>query len=235
MLWQTVLNLMGTRPKDHCLLEGHAINDYSAMKGSLSIIIQDVILKYLELFLCAIFGEYERAAELMADDEDDLFHKTGPGLSPVMHDAFVRGLCYFGLARKTGHAKYKRAGKKILATISNWVKKGNPNVLHYEKLFQAELAALNGRMSDADLYYHKAVGLATQSGFIQDAAIINERCGDFFQNIQRKSPGYAIHKIEEACRCYEEWGCSFKAQMLREQYKLNRTSIVSQATILVKT
>ena len=76
---------------------------------------------------------------------------------------------------------------------------------------------MEGRLDKAELLYHQALSIASRSGFLQDAAIINELFAEFFLN-RRKSPDDALYKMKASCGLYEEWGCHLKAEMLRAKY-----------------
>ena len=216
MLWQCVLNLLG-KSDDPCVLQGKAIPDLEAFQESITLENSKCLLFYVQSFLLAIFGEYEKGAAL-ALENGGRFQKAGPGLFMNMHETFVRGLHLFCMAKRCPKTtKYKRAARKALSTISGWAKKDNPNVLHYEKLLKAELCSLNGKLDSAQLLYHQALSLASRSGLIQDAAIINERCAEFFLK-ERKSVDDATKKMMKSIKLYEEWGCCVKADMLRAQH-----------------
>lgn len=215
-LWQCALNLLG-RSENTCILTGEAILDIDSFTASINVEAELCLVRYVQCYLCAIFGLFETGSAMALEDEGR-FNKAGPGIFMNMHETFVRGLCLFGMARKSKQSKYKKAGKRVLSTIRKWVRNDNPNVLHYEKLFEAELRALEGKLDAAELLYHQALSLAARSGFIQDAAIINERCGDFFLR-KRKSPDDAMYKMKEACKLYEEWGCRKKVEMIRKEFR----------------
>lgn len=216
MVWQCTLNLLG-RSADPSELSGEVIPDLESFESLLTIESNASLLPYVQCCVYAVLGFYEKGAELALANEYRM-RKVGPGLFINMHDTFIRGLCLFAMARKTKQQKYKVAAKRALGAIKKWARKGNPNVLHYEKLFEAELKALNGKLDAAELLYHRALNLATRSGFLHDAAIANERCADFFRHV-RKSKEDALYKMEEACKLYEEWGCRIKVDMLRKEYE----------------
>jgi hypothetical protein len=214
-LWQGVLNLLG-RSDDPLHLAGEAIPNIDSFTSAINLESELVLVDYIQMYIYAIFGFYEKGADLALKNEGR-FSKAGPGIFMNMHETFTRGLCLFGAAGISKQRKYKRAGIRVLSTIRKWVKNENPNVLHYEKLLEAELRSLNGKLDAAELLYHQALNLATRSGFIQDAAVINERCANFLMH-KRKSPDDALYKMREACKLYEEWGCRPKVEMIRKEH-----------------
>ena len=214
-LLQCSLNFL-TNTDEPWVLSGEVIPDRQAWTDAMTLESQKVLVEYLENYLSAVFCRFEEACERIFASEGR-FKKAASGLFLNYHETFARGLCLFGMARKSKSSKYKRAAKKVLSTINTWVKNGNPNVIHYEKLFEAELAALNGKYDNADALYHKALGLSSRSGFLADSAIINERHADYLWHV-RDMPDDALFKMEEAAKLYTEWGAMGKASMLREDY-----------------
>ncbi|KAI5781237.1 hypothetical protein EDC01DRAFT_779090 [Geopyxis carbonaria] len=80
-----------------------------------------------------------------------------------------------------------------------------------------ELRATSGggqQLAVLDLY-DRAVALALASGFVHDAAFINERAGVWLLAL---SPRRAAPYLREAHRCYSVWGATHKAGELRRQY-----------------
>ena len=224
ILLQAVVNLTVPKAEDAGKSNEDAIPNLEQPKTGEEIESGICLKICMQNFVDFIYGRYEKAAN-MAVEHEGRFQKAGPGFFMNMQETFVTGICCFVMARKTKNSKYKKVAKRALQKMSRWAKKDNPNVLHYEKLFQAELSCLNGKSDAAELHYQQALSLASRYGFIQDAAIINERSGDFFLNI-RKSPEDALYKFEKACKLYEEWGCPAKAQMLREYCEVHKLSFI---------
>ena len=124
----------------------------------------------------------------------------------------------FAMARKTKKRKYRATAKKVHALVKLWASKGNPNVNHHGSFLNAEAAALEWDVDGAEGWYQSAILLALDGGLIQDAALANERYGEFLLN-ERKESEKATFKLEEAMRLYGEWGAAKKVELLREQYK----------------
>eukprot|EP00522_Entomoneis_paludosa_P002021 CAMPEP_0172473570 /NCGR_PEP_ID=MMETSP1065-20121228/68923_1 /TAXON_ID=265537 /ORGANISM="Amphiprora paludosa, Strain CCMP125" /LENGTH=1236 /DNA_ID=CAMNT_0013231745 /DNA_START=115 /DNA_END=3826 /DNA_ORIENTATION=- len=215
-LWQCVLNLLG-RSDDPYVLSGEAIPDFDAFRTSTTIKSGQALIYFAQVTLYAILGDFEAGSSLSLANEG-FFKKAGPGMFLNIAETCARGLCYFGMARKSKKKKYRRAGMKVLSCVRAWAKQKNPNVTHFLHLFEAELFALDGKPAKAELHYHKAVALARRAGFVQDAAIINERLAAFFWR-DKNSPDDAIYHMEKACELYEEWGCQLKADILRREYE----------------
>lgn len=174
------------------------------------------VIKSLQSQLYAIFGEHEKGA-LLAIQKGDSYAKKNPGHLSIMADTFARGISLYAMARKTKIRLFKMHASKVHSTIKKWGRNGNPNVGHYDKILNAELAALQGNVDAAEGWYQSAVVLASRSGFGKDAALANERYGEFLLNDMHNA-SEAAYKFEAACELYAEWGAYRKADALREKY-----------------
>merc|ERR1712118_577300 len=109
--------------------------------------------------------------------------------------------------------KYTRPVKKCLATIKSWAQQGNCNVCHFQSFLEAEMAAYHGRVKIAEEKYQSTILIASRAGFIQDAALANERYGEFLlqdADDQRR----ARFRLRKAVSLYREWGALRKVDIL---------------------
>jgi hypothetical protein len=123
------------------------------------------------------------------------------------------------MARRTRKRLYRKHAQKVHKTIKSWLRKGNPNVRHYDCLFNAELAALKGKLDSAEGWYQSAIVCATRQGRVHESALACERYGDFLLH-QRNDGEEAQHKFDDAIRRYGEWGAQKKADMLRQEHQV---------------
>jgi len=170
-----------------------------------------------QCFLYLYFGEFEKGAKL-AIKRGNAYSKGVPGHCWIMIETFVRGMCLYAMARKTKKRVYRKQARTVHRTIKAWIRKGNPNVKHYDLLFNAELAALKGKLDAAEGWYQSAIVSATRCGRIHESALSSERYGEFLLNV-RKDPEEARHKFDDAIRRYSEWGAAKKVLMLRELHQ----------------
>jgi len=164
------------------------------------------------------FGDYENGAKLALERGDD-YSKRIPSYMFIMIETFARGMSLYAMARLTRKRTYKKHALKVHKTVKSWLRKGNPNVRHYDCLFNAELAALQGKLSTAEGYYHSAIVCATRQGCIHESAFASERYGEFLLT-ERNNREEARHKFDDALRRYTEWGARRKADMLRERHRV---------------
>ena len=136
-----------------------------------------------------------------------------------MADAFARGVCLAVAASRSKKAKtkYIRGVRSISAKMASWVQKGAVNVQHQALLLQAEEAALLGKKDQATKHYRASIVSASRVGLVQDAGLANERLGDYLLNARGDKEGATFH-MNEAIRCFSEWGAARKVDRIRSQY-----------------
>merc|ERR1712008_333214 len=90
---------------------------------------------------------------------------------------------------------------------------GRSNVRHYNRMLDAELAALNRKYNMADQFYKDAIGLAARTGHLHHAALFNERFAEYRLEVHRDENDNRYH-LEQAIKYYTEWGAIGKAKHL---------------------
>mmetsp|Transcript_172 Transcript_172/g.590 ORF Transcript_172/g.590 Transcript_172/m.590 type:complete len:351 (+) Transcript_172:2-1054(+) len=213
MMLQAIHNWTG-QSENTVVLKGDIVDEDDLLLPSP---IDVALFHYIKSYLFAVFGSFERGAELAIQKTDE-FAKASPGNAAAVHDTFLRGIPLFAMARRTKQAKYKNHAKKILKTVKGWISKGNPNVKHYVSLFQAEQSALDKKYDAAENLFREAIRVAGRGGYVQDAAIANERYADFLQSISDEIA--ARERIEQAIRFYKSWGAHRKVAMLQQCYDI---------------
>ena len=160
-----------------------------------------VIYQVHQSFLYSIFGDHSKGAKL-ALKRGDYFFRVSVGCPTAMPDTFHRGISLFDTARRTRKATHKRAAKKTLSKMKKWAK-DNPNVVHTLKILEAEQFALNGNKEKACLAYERSIALSARSGMLQDAALANERSGEYLLN-EIKDEDKAVHYFGKAIGYYKD-------------------------------
>ena len=217
--WQAILNLMG-KDDNTTLLSGSAMeeSEFEQHLEAFQSKQQLVGLKTFQSYLCVIFGDHKRGAAL-ALERGDTFLKDAPGLSVTMLDPFVRGMSLYAMAQKTKRRKYRVAANSARATIASWAEKGNVNVVHQLKLLNAEKAALSQKdRQKVSAPYEEAIQFAIRCGCIQDAALANERYGEYLLGLKVPDHDGAVYYFKAAATYYKDWGASRKVEMLEMKY-----------------
>lgn len=216
-LWQGILNLLGR--SDHtCDLTGEAMTEEAVLQEAAQSKDTHTIgmVHRLKTLLAFFFGEIELGSALALDYGED-FAKQNPGCPGVVQVRLHCAVCCFAMARTSKQRRYLSYAKRLSRIIKSWVGKGNPNMIHYDSLLEAELAVVEKRSHFARKHYEAAVLLAARKGFVHDHALISERYGEFlyFQLGDRREAEY---RIGEAIKLYEEWGAAAKVKQIEEKY-----------------
>lgn len=164
-----------------------------------------------------IFGDHAKGAALAQE--------SGIPLDKLLsHSANMPGLyqqalsIYIAAQQKSN---YKRRRLRALAMkrhkiLRKWAQDGCSNVAHYVVLLDAELSILKRERRDTTRrLYQKAISLAARGGFVQDAAVANERLAEFL--LIHGDASEAGRCYEQAIQYYEEWGIIEKVNILRER------------------
>jgi predicted ATPase len=227
LVWQLVLNLKGDSARE-CLLTGDAVDeeklrDEISEKKDLNLQAQ---LDRFRMTTAFWFGYYGLFLEIARETEFDkgAFEKNSPGIFglPVLN--FHIALSALAMARQTNGRESKRyaaLGIKFSKKIKSCVKKGNPNVVHYEWLLEAEMAVLKGQPHLAKRHYEVAIMVSGQRGFKSDQALAHERLADFCVKTDQVED--ATHHVGEAITLYEAWGASAKSKQLKMKFAKNLT------------
>ena len=171
-------------------------------------------VQFVKLSLLVYFREYEEAAKIFMN-QGDAHDKAFPGLLDGMHEAFLRGIAMYAMARKTKKRKYKRNANNARKKIEASIKRGNPNVKLYYWLLCAEQASLCNDHKVAKSKYNEAITGAARSGNLYMAALANERYADYFENILMDTEEYE-YRMDESIRFYQRWGAYAKVNQLTE-------------------
>jgi hypothetical protein len=217
VFWQPSLNFMGM--SEHTtLLQGDVIADeeesfLETHKDNAPML---AITRTQQLRLYTIFGEHEKCSRQFTAHGYD-WPVVAPAHPMFMEAVFCGGLSSFVMARTTKKRKFRKIAKKAHSTIKGWSKKGNHNVKHHEALLDAESAALDGKNCEAEKKYQLYITTASRGGFVHDAALANERYGEFmyYARSDKEAAGYYF---EKAIKLYPEWGAARKVDLLCEQY-----------------
>ncbi|HEY9643904.1 MAG TPA: AAA family ATPase [Coleofasciculaceae cyanobacterium] len=100
--------------------------------------------------------------------------------------------------------------------LHQWATSAPMNYQHKYDLVSAELARTEGRLYEAMDYYDRAIQGASENGYIQEAALANERAAEFYlaQGKKHIAQGY----MTDAYYGYIQWGAIAKVNHLAERY-----------------
>jgi predicted ATPase/serine phosphatase RsbU (regulator of sigma subunit) len=120
------------------------------------------------------------------------------------------------LAAKIGDPEKDRALtdelRKNEALFKTWAGLSPVNYHHRHLLVQAELARVEKRFLDAELFYHQAITRAAAVNFLHHEALSSECAGQFY--LKRGLTDIARMHLRHAYGCYNRWGADAKCRRL---------------------
>jgi len=209
--WQMILNLQLTPCESSKKLEGERYRPSSeTMRTPINAGIENFAIGEVLLF----FGDHEaRTNRLFGEEKGKTYFEVVRGHIIGHIDTFHRGIAWFAMARQKGKRKYRAKACKIKKLVAKWAKKGDPNVKHYHRMLDAELAALNKNYEMADQLYKDAIALAARTGHLHHTALFNERFAEYRLEVHGDHDDSRYH-LQQAIKFYTEWGAVGKAEEL---------------------
>jgi len=226
LVGQASLNLMGK--SEHTISFSGKIVDESS-----GVMTQYRHTHFAIRFLCAHFGEYKAGAQNAIKIGYD-WEKKYPGVY-FGYDAFHKAICLYGEARniaqlqgnsctaspslsKPTSSLYKKHAEKYHAMIDSWVKHGAPNHVHHLSVLNAEKIALLScsqfvEPKEVCQLYEKAIRDSVRGGFVNHAALAEERYSDYLFGIDNKAEG--IYHLQNAIGRFSDWGATRRVEQLR--------------------
>ncbi|ODQ64786.1 hypothetical protein NADFUDRAFT_60681 [Nadsonia fulvescens var. elongata DSM 6958] len=147
---------------------------------------------------------------------DLMLYKLPPLISRIPVTIYHQFVVFYGslalLELPERNEQQEEMLNSFAQTLSDWSSIPANNVRHKHLLIQAELN--KGKINSISLLdtYEEASKLAVDQGYIHDAAIINERCGDW---VLSQSTNRGLSYFQEACRLYRQWGSEKKVQQIK--------------------
>jgi predicted ATPase len=187
---------------------------------------------FLRSFLCFLYGKYEQCADLAAEFGHDEYWKGNPGVVTGYFELLSKGISCYAAAGRTKKRKYKRLAQIIHRRIIQLANKGNPNVIQYKLILDAEKHALKGRHTTAMALYNNAVVMSARGGYLLEAAVSSERLAHL--HLQKKDERETSYRLEQACKYYTDLGAHRKVELLRQthSYLLPQLDIPQTATVV---
>ena len=229
-----MLNLVGRSDnKDPLRLTGEAMNEDDMLQEALDtnnlLLAQTIYLQ--KAILAQYFNDFRLAADMAGLIWDNLQLRAGSCNFMTGVTYFVLGLSAMGMARpcckircRITARKARRHARKYIKKLSLWVKQGEPNVQHMLLILKAEQSHVgrNGANKDDHVRnvqkaYDTAISVSARSGFLQNAALANERAGLYFLEKQNDDDWAQLY-IGRAYQLYSEWGAEAKLDQMRRIY-----------------
>ncbi|MCY7386262.1 MAG: PAS domain S-box protein, partial [Microcoleus sp. CAN_BIN18] len=103
-----------------------------------------------------------------------------------------------------------------LEELREFAKNCPANYQHKYLAIRAEMARLSGQKYEAAECYDRAIALAIENGFIQDAALVNELAARCYLSQNRLI--FVKNYLNDARVCYIQWGATAKVRQLEQYY-----------------
>ncbi|MGB3789324.1 MAG: AAA family ATPase [Phormidesmis sp.] len=224
---QIVLNLMG-KSENPCQLVGEAYDENRLLPIHIRANDRNAIFNvyFHKAILCYLFGNYKQAAEHITQAKHYLGNAAGLLLVPLLN--FYESL--IGLAAITAEAgndkpyfQQQRQKKRVLQQVKgnqqqleHWAQYAPMNHLHKFYLVEAERCRVQGKGLEASASYDRAIALAEEHQYTQEAALANELAAKFYlaQGQQKIAQMY----LTDAYYGYARWGAKAKLDDLETKY-----------------
>ncbi len=214
---QAILNLLG-HASDPCKLSGDAYDETTELPicrqandghHLYTASLHKLILGYL-------FRDYELGLQSAGVARNYLpaVIATCPVVPYYFYDSLVRLATY----ESATPADQKRINNAVVSNqkkLRKWAHHAPCNCLQKFWLVEAERLRALRKDSEAPDAYDRAIRYAQENRYIQDQALANELCGEFHIGRGRTATGAVF--LQEAVRCYVEWGAMAKVRELRQR------------------
>ena len=185
-----------------------------------------------KVILCYLFAEYEQSLAAVSICEEYLDGVPGLYIIPLLYfyDALARLALYPHATSLQQSALLERVDNN-LAKIQQCASYAPINYLHKYDLISAERChTLNQKLEAIELY-DRAIFLAKENGYIQEAALANELAAKFYLDWgkEKVAAGY----MQEAYYCYAKWGALAKVTHLEQNYPQLLAAILQTPSLAI--
>ncbi len=218
-IWhQCTLSLLGRTQVPH-LLAGAAYDEMQSLAAEIEAGNRNVIyLIYLfKSYLCYLHGEYEQAVEYVTEAAP--YIDGVPGMIFMSYLPYFESLALLAVYEQRAADEQQRILDTVEANLQKlnmWAGFAPMNQQHKIYLVEAERARVRGQDSGAAALYDRAIEQAETQGYINDAALANERAALFFAARGREK--FAQIYLQDAYRLYVAWGAKAKTDELARRY-----------------
>ncbi|KAG5360427.1 Histidine protein kinase 1 [Yarrowia sp. B02] len=212
---QAILNLMGDGHNDPSCLEGELLGNKEDVEEIMSSKAEEVQYAYnvCRLLLAVVYKHKYVASDIILHD----LKYTMTTLPVTVYHVIVT--FYGALAIIDSEGRYSEESEPLLEQfardLEDWSATCPSTFLHKHLCIKAEL---HKHTCDSIITldtYEEAIQAALKEGFLQDAAVINERCGDW---LQTHSKNRSVAYYQEAAKFYGAWGARLKVNQLVHKY-----------------
>ncbi|MBR8841000.1 MAG: GAF domain-containing protein, partial [Stigonema ocellatum SAG 48.90 = DSM 106950] len=218
-IWKQLTDNLLNLGKDRVHLIGESFNEHERLPQ----LIHDnshnplVAIYVSKLILHYLYGEYSQSLE----NANLAYPHTLaiPGVFSVFIHNFFWSLSLLKCCEIVDRNTRQNYWQQIDHNQQNlrlWVNHAPMNFLHKFHLVEAERHRVLGNKAEAIDLYDRAIACAKENGYIQEEALANEICANFYLDWgkQRIAQEYMI----QAYYCYARWGAQAKTNHLEKLY-----------------
>ncbi|MBF2048635.1 MAG: AAA family ATPase [Elainella sp. C42_A2020_010] len=215
---QIVLNLLG-RSSDPCRLVGEAYNEDIFLPLHLQANDRNAIFNvyFHKSILCYLFQSYGLAAENVAQAKQHLDSVSGLLIVVLFH--FYDSLISLAIFPQAFQIEQKQILHQVNANqrkLKQWASYAPMNHLHKFYLVEAERYRILGQVVAALDAYDRAIALAVEHGYVNEAALANELAARFC--LEQGKTRLAQTYLADAYYNYARWGAQAKVRDLERRY-----------------
>lgn len=170
-----------------------------------------------KLMLAVIFRDFEQASEAHNNFAKHKLALTGHYLIALFY--FYKTLTLIALLKGSSFMErfsMKREIRDGISHFKNYAKHCPSNHLNKYLLLKAEWSRAKNNERSAKRFYQEAIECSAKNNFLQEEALASELAGRFY--IEQKKESSAIHYLQRAFRCYEDWGAKNKVERLEKEF-----------------
>ncbi len=175
------------------------------------------IHKISRLVAAFLLGRHTDA--LACATEAQAMRSAVPGMVHELTCSFFHALTLAALFPETSEPlreQFKGLIDEYLQKLKVWAQNCPENFESRARLLSAELARIEGRVSDAEMLYEQAIRSAHLHGHVHIEALSHELAGRFY--LQRSLDTSANAHLRYSVACYSRWGAEAKVRQIERQY-----------------
>ncbi|MGF2034720.1 MAG: trifunctional serine/threonine-protein kinase/ATP-binding protein/sensor histidine kinase [Nostoc sp. CmiVER01] len=183
-----------------------------------------------KLILCYLFQKLDLAVEYALKAKQ----YSGSGYAMVntpvlnLYDSLLQ-LALFPTLSPVEQQRILQQVAENQDTMQQWANYAPMNHQHRFELVEAEKCRILGQKTAAIEFYDRAISLARENGYIQEAALSNELAAKFYLDWGKEKIAQVY--MQEAYYCYTSWGAKSKVDDLEQRYPELLRSILQQKNL----
>ncbi|MEL6325404.1 MAG: AAA family ATPase [Cyanobacteria bacterium J06626_23] len=165
-----------------------------------------------------LFGHIDTYADWI--DKLPVVEATVPTHAKVPSSVFYVAMMHLALSERASTAEagqdHRQFASALTERLRQWAQDCPGNLRHKCLLIEAETARLDGQTAISIETYDQAIAAAHAQKYLYEEALANELAARFYLAWHKEK--VAASYLQEAYRCYEQWGAAAKLSQLEATY-----------------